>query len=266
MRTTMINNQLGKKVNEVFNENHLYYEMMLEWHGKHDGLAIEPKVHSLITSHCKLGLHVLDAGCGSGSIINWFARKFGDTQFVGVDVSRIGIELAKQGSPANVLFEVADLTRLPFPDNHFDFAYSQSVLEHVVGWELAIAELHRVLRPGAELLIRVGNGGVRNVSSPYRALLNYVLFKNRAETAAPSFKLESGNWEQHEANFDVQELPSDLLLRTLRRNRFRVSFFTTGTEQWRTSSNLKARLASYLQFWPFNHLGSTTIVLARKLA
>ena len=255
---------LHAKVAEELNSNDLYYQMMLQWHDLHKGLAVEPEVKSLIESRCRPGFRILDAGSGSGCITNWFANRYPDVQFIGADISSIGVDMARQNARSNAAYEVADLTKLPFNDMTFNFAFSQSVLEHVVGWEEALAELHRVLLPGGEVLIRVGNAGVRNTSSPYRALINYLLLRNRTKVQVPSFKLEAGNWSDHETNFDVQEIPSDVLLQALRRCGFSISYFTTGIHRWRLCSNWKARLVSYLELWPFTHLGATTIVLAEK--
>lgn len=49
----------------------------------------------------------------------------------------------------------ADLTRMPFPSRSFDCVFCSHVLEHVADDERAMAELHRVLRPGGWALIQV---------------------------------------------------------------------------------------------------------------
>jgi ubiquinone/menaquinone biosynthesis C-methylase UbiE len=255
--------ELNQKISSVFNSNTLYYEMMVKWHDLREGLAVEPEVKALIESHCRAGSRILEAGSGSGSITNWFAARYPDVEFTGVDISQIGVDLALKRAPSNTQYHVADLKILPFKEGTFSFAFSQSVIEHIVGWEDALAELHRVLMPGGELLIRMENGSV-NSRPRIQSLLNYLLFRNRARLQNPSFKLEVGDWRQHESNFDVQEIPSDVLLRALRHCGFKISHFTTRTDRWRNSDNWKARIVSHLQFWPFNHLGSTTIVLAKK--
>jgi SAM-dependent methyltransferase len=259
---------LDGRVSSVFNSNTLYYEMMLKWHDRRGGLAVEPEVKAFIESRCRPAYTILEAGSGSGSITNWFAAKHPDVKFVGVDISRIGIEMARKNAPPNSEYHVADLKKLPFMDKAFNFVFSQSVIEHVVGWEDALVELHRVIAPGGELLIRLENGSIGSRPRLY-SLFNYLLLRNRAKVQTPSFRLEAGDleagdWRRHESNFDVQEIPSDVLLRALRRCGFRISNFSTGTERWRGCGNWKAELISHLRFWPFNHLGSTTIVLAEK--
>ena len=54
-----------------------------------------------------------------------------------------------------VTFAVADGRSLPFPDAHFDRAYSISVLEHIPeqGASEALRELERVVRPGGRVVV-----------------------------------------------------------------------------------------------------------------
>jgi ubiquinone/menaquinone biosynthesis C-methylase UbiE len=254
---------LDSKVAQVFNSNETYFKMLQQWHDIHGGLAVEPEMKSTIEMYCRTGKRILEAGSGSGSIANWFARRYSSVRFVGVDISRIGVSIARQSAPQNAEFYVADLKKLPFSDGSFDFCFSQSVIEHIVGWEEAIIELRRVLVSDGHLLIRVSNGNIDSISRR-RAAFNYLFLRNCVSTQAPSFELRNGDWTDHEANFDVQEIPSDVLLKTLRKADFSISYFTTGIHRWRQSPELKARILSYLNFWPFSHLGSTMIVLARK--
>jgi ubiquinone/menaquinone biosynthesis C-methylase UbiE len=256
---------LDVKVAEVLNSNELYYQMLQQWHTLHEGLAVEPEVKRIIETQCQPGSYILEAGSGSGDITNWFANRYPDVRFAGLDISRIGVRMAYKRAPENTIFQVGDLKKIPFKDNTFSFAFSQSVIEHIVGWEIALKELHRVLVPNGNLLVRVSNAGACNPASLYQALFNYILLRNKSHNVTPSFQLQDGNWKDHGSNFDVQDIPSDVLLKVLRRSGFSISYFTTRTQTWRQSDNFKARLVSHLNFWPFNHLGYTTIVLAKKL-
>jgi SAM-dependent methyltransferase len=60
------------------------------------------------------------------------------------------------GFDANRLYETGGES-LPFPDNHFDYAISLQVLEHVEDPRPLLEEMYRVLKPGGEAAIRCEN-------------------------------------------------------------------------------------------------------------
>ncbi len=76
-------------------------------------------------------------------------------------------EIAQKLGLANLEYRKCDLRALEMPDASFDVALSVSVLEHVfpeVGGDAqALAEIHRVLRPGGQLLLTVPFKDKRNV-------------------------------------------------------------------------------------------------------
>lgn len=88
---------------------------------------------------------VLDAGCGEGVLVAEYA---GRLDISGVDANYAS-ERVMQGS----------LTALPYPDATFDRALCLDVLEHLSfdDQPRALAELSRVLKPSAELLVSVPN-------------------------------------------------------------------------------------------------------------
>jgi SAM-dependent methyltransferase len=88
---------------------------------------------------------VLDAGCGEGVIVEEYAERLAIT---GVDANYASGRV-RHGS----------VTALPFEAGTFDRTLCLDVLEHLQYEEQprAFAELHRVLRPGGELLVSVPN-------------------------------------------------------------------------------------------------------------
>jgi len=92
------------------------------------------------------GASVLDAGAGEGQYRDRFTRQ----RYTGVDLG-IGDNAWNYAK----LDAVADLLALPFRDNAFDAAINIVTLEHVKEPARVIEELHRVLKPGASLLIVV---------------------------------------------------------------------------------------------------------------
>ncbi len=66
---------------------------------------------------------------------------------------------------ASVTGQQADVTALPFADASFDVVIAMHMLYHVADQEKAVAELHRVLKPGGTLA--VSNNGAGNLKQLY---------------------------------------------------------------------------------------------------
>jgi SAM-dependent methyltransferase len=91
------------------------------------------------------GARVLDAGCGEGVLVDEYT---GRLAIEGIDPN-YSSDRVRSGS----------LTALPYPDAAFERALCLDVLEHLSfdDQPKALGELHRVLRPGGELLVSVPN-------------------------------------------------------------------------------------------------------------
>ena len=100
--------------------------------------------------------HVLDAGCGAGSLTRAIAGKVSQGFAVGLDREPRYLDHARRRAAseglANVRFEVGDVTHLPFGNASFDLAWSKHLLQWVPDRERAIRELVRVVRPGGRVV------------------------------------------------------------------------------------------------------------------
>jgi SAM-dependent methyltransferase len=87
---------------------------------------------------------LLEVGCGSGYYSEVFADLVsGGVSYTGIDYSQAMIARARSHYPS-VTFEVADATRLPFPDNAFDIVFNGVSLMHIIDYQAAIRETARV--------------------------------------------------------------------------------------------------------------------------
>jgi SAM-dependent methyltransferase len=93
---------------------------------------------------------LLDLGTGVGGNLPMLTA-IGPT--VGADISVTALALAREHAPVTT----ADGARLPFRDGVFGGAVCTEVLEHVEHPEDVLAELGRVLRPGAIAIISTPN-------------------------------------------------------------------------------------------------------------
>jgi len=101
------------------------------------------------------GKQVLEIGLGEGAESERLIRQGG--RWTGVDlteesVARVTTRLSLRGLPFEDLRQGSVLD-LPFPDNSFDVVFSHGVLHHVPDIRQAQNEIHRVLRPGGELVV-----------------------------------------------------------------------------------------------------------------
>jgi ubiquinone/menaquinone biosynthesis C-methylase UbiE len=98
------------------------------------------------------GWRVLDVGCGTGRLAHWLAERLGTKGFVaGIDPLEGRIHLARERG-GSARFEVGQAEDLgAFEDESFDAVCMSSVLHWVADKAKALAEVHRVLRPGGRL-------------------------------------------------------------------------------------------------------------------
>lgn len=104
------------------------------------------------------GKQLLEVGCGVGIDLARFAR--GGAEVSGVDVAEKSIELAQQYFEHEGLrgrLEVGNGEALEFDDNSFDVVYAHGVIQYTAKPQAMVNELHRVVRPGGEVIMMVYN-------------------------------------------------------------------------------------------------------------
>lgn len=104
------------------------------------------------------GKAVLEIGCGQGADLSQFALAGAKT--FGCDLTPKHCLVSREfvrvmGGRAAIAR--ADAVRLPFADNSLDLVYSFGVLLLVQDLDAAIAEIHRVLKPGGTVMVMFYN-------------------------------------------------------------------------------------------------------------
>lgn len=140
-------------------------EVHQQWAGSYrtrDNEAFYEQAFDLIAAELAppAGATFLDAGCGSCAHTVRLARRGFDV--CAVDFSESALDMARDhlqatGLEERITLQREDLTHLSFADASFDYAVCWGVLMHVPDVSRAIAELSRVLRPGAKLVVSEGN-------------------------------------------------------------------------------------------------------------
>jgi len=97
-------------------------------------------------------LKVLELGCGDAALWRKNADLIPETWSITLtDLSHGMLEEARMnlgGQSGRFKFLIADAQAIPFHDNEFDIVIANHMLYHVLDINLAVSEMHRILKPG----------------------------------------------------------------------------------------------------------------------
>ena len=96
---------------------------------------------------------ILDVGCGTGSLLITLQGLAPALQLTGIDPSSEMLDIAERKLCGQALLQHGYAEKLPFADASFDTLLSTNVFHFVHSPVTALAEFHRVLRPGGNLII-----------------------------------------------------------------------------------------------------------------
>ena len=111
-----------------------------------------------LDSEINKGKKILDAGCGIGGMVVYFAQKFPDIKFTGINIVSDHIEMAKNLAKeknvfSNTDFFVKDFVDADLSSNHFDAIYLMESSCYALQKQMLIREMYRVLKSGGVLVI-----------------------------------------------------------------------------------------------------------------
>ena len=98
---------------------------------------------------------VADLGAGEGTVAQLFAQRA--QHVIAVDNSpkmvEFGKDLAKKHQLPNLEFRLGEIEEIPVDDNSVDLALFSQALHHAQNPSAALAEAHRILKPGGTLVV-----------------------------------------------------------------------------------------------------------------
>ena len=103
---------------------------------------------------------LVDLGCGRGGTGLWLARAL-NARLLGLDVSARALEIARRravdfGAADRADFRLVTFERTGLPDGSVDGLVSMDALPFAFDRDAALAEIRRVLRPGARAVFTAG--------------------------------------------------------------------------------------------------------------
>ncbi len=96
------------------------------------------------------GKEALDIGCGTGRLIQDLTNS--GANVTAIDISEEMTGIVKNKFP-KVTTLVADIEKLPFKENSFDFAVASFLIVHLRDLSKAFDEIYRVLKKGGEFVV-----------------------------------------------------------------------------------------------------------------
>jgi len=145
--------QRAEKVQELFGAIAPRYDLINDVQSF--GLHRRWKRRVVKLARLSAGDRALDLCCGTGDLT--FALAARGAEAVGLDFSEPMLAEARKKTSASKqqtpTFIAGDAQRLPFPDCAFDVITVGYGLRNLASWEAGLAEMIRVARPGARLLV-----------------------------------------------------------------------------------------------------------------
>ena len=102
----------------------------------------------------QIGLRILDAGCGTGFNLGYYSSG-GTRDVYGLDIADAALHHVRKRNFQKIA--QASVSEIPFLPDTFDLVFSFEVVTQTPLdiHEVALREMHRVLKPGGHLFIRV---------------------------------------------------------------------------------------------------------------
>jgi ubiquinone/menaquinone biosynthesis C-methylase UbiE/DNA-binding transcriptional ArsR family regulator len=98
---------------------------------------------------------IADLGAGEGLISQLLARRAERVWCIDNSprMVEVGTDLAAKNGLANLAYKLGDIESVPLPDASVDLAILSQALHHAQHPQKAVAEAHRILKPGGQILI-----------------------------------------------------------------------------------------------------------------
>jgi ubiquinone/menaquinone biosynthesis C-methylase UbiE len=102
------------------------------------------------------GQRALEVGCGTGIFLEAASSTGADIVALDLSADLIAQARARVAAAGKVRLSLGNAEQMPFRDGSFDVAYGSSILHHL-NIDAALAEVHRVLRPGGRIVFAEPN-------------------------------------------------------------------------------------------------------------
>lgn len=173
-----------------------YYDRVIRWLMPES--LVKRKVIDLLNP--KDNEHVLDFGCGTGTLLEILSSTNPEVKAYGYDVDPVILEIARKKNLGNSQLILGAGERLPFPDHYFDKVASSWVFHHLdkAQKQQGFSELYRSLKPGGLMIIadwgKPANFLMRFLFFLVQLVDNFHTTSDNVAGKLPDYITEAGFW------------------------------------------------------------------------
>lgn len=213
--------------NKIINGKELFpdewQQLLLQYHKQHTGITYELfkefkskegyNSYELISNEIKITkaekVELLDIACGNGIISQYCLKKSSNIKYIGIDISKHQIELAKTMHEGNnIEFRVEDSGDMSFRDSKFDYVVCHLALMLLNPVQKTLHQIERVLKTNGYFLAIVNSRKVND------ELLKKIMIKvgQFIKSKCPDFGIKNGGnsktYDKDGLEFLLKEFPT----------------------------------------------------------
>ena len=143
-----------------------YDEIFAAHPGKWSSAQRDEYAFNALNKHIGEPAALLDIGCGNGHTLKYFSHRWKNTAYYGIDLSRVGIDLARKAVPSGT-FEVASLLTY-FPGRKFPVVVCMGVMEHFKNLPAHLQRIRGLLEPDGVVYVEAPNSLGGGTEEGYR--------------------------------------------------------------------------------------------------
>lgn len=215
--------------------------------------AVERRLRNIDSFAQYIRGRVLDWGCNHSIDSCIYRRRFGDAvELHGCDTIPPHVYRPIHETAGLQYAMLTDPVRLPYPNDFFDVAVSDGVLEHVPDDLASLREVRRVLKPGGVFIITF----LPNAYSYTEAFARWVCKRGHSRL----YRLGRTKRMLRSESFQIVEARYFLMIPTMVQGlpqRLRTVYARLGWLTWTLNAALE-------RAWPLNRLASNLLIIARK--
>lgn len=111
--------------------------------------------HAKIVKYVGTHKKVLDVGCATGYLAEWFKKNA--CYVVGIEIDYEAAKIAKRYCDNVIIEDVEHIKKLPYPEGFFDVIVYGDILEHLIRPDLVLVKFKKYLSPKGYVIASIPN-------------------------------------------------------------------------------------------------------------